>query len=85
MHTSALREVSGCMCTGLTCFVVILPVVAVEGVVVLKEVIGCDVYCTMMLVLVMHSTGMVLSFVRMRCGTRYGTGIVVLCTVSAWY
>ena len=48
---SALCEVSGCTCTGLTCFVVILPVVAVEGVVVLKEAIDCAVFCTMWVVL----------------------------------
>ena len=42
----ALRGVSGCMCTGLTCFVVIfVPVIAVEGVVVLKEVVGCAIFC----------------------------------------
>ena len=34
-------------CAGLTCFVVVLPVVALEGVVVLKEVVGCTVFiCT---------------------------------------
>ena len=39
------------MCTGLTCFVVVFPVVAVEGVVVLKEVIDRAVFCTMWVVL----------------------------------
>ena len=28
----------------MTCFVVVLPVIAVEGVVVLKEVVGCTVF-----------------------------------------
>ena len=48
---SALHEVSGCTCTGLTCFIVILPVVSVEGVVVQKEVTGCAMFCTMWVVL----------------------------------
>ena len=42
--SGVLHEVSGCACTGLTCFVVILPVVAVEGVMVLKEVTNCVLY-----------------------------------------
>ena len=46
----ALHEVSGCTCTGLTCFVVVLPVIAVEGVVVLKEVTGCAILCIIVLV-----------------------------------
>ena len=36
----------------LDCFVVILPVLAVEGVVVLKEVVSCAVFCTVLVVLV---------------------------------
>ena len=48
---SALHEVSACTCTGLTFSVVILPVIAVEGVMVLKEVTNCTMFCTMWLVL----------------------------------
>ena len=39
------------MCTGLTYFVIILPVIAVEGVVVLKEAIDCAMFCIMWVVL----------------------------------
>ena len=49
--SSALHEVSGGTCTGLAYFVVVLPVVAVEGVVVLKEVTNCAMFCTMLVVL----------------------------------
>ena len=49
--SGSLCEVSGCACTGLTCFVVIFPVIAVEGVVVLKEVASCAVFCTVLVVL----------------------------------
>ena len=45
-----LHGVSGCMCAGLFCFVVVLPVIAVEVVVVLKEVTGCAVFCINVLV-----------------------------------
>ena len=50
--SGALCEVSGCTCTGLTCFVVILPVIAVEGVGVLKEVTSCAILSTVLTVLV---------------------------------
>ena len=46
--SGALREVSGCTCTGLTCFVVIVPVVAVKGVVVVKEVASWAIFCTVL-------------------------------------
>ena len=42
---------SGCTCTGLTCFVVIVVQGAVEGVVVLKEAASCAVFCTVSVVL----------------------------------
>ena len=48
--SGALCGVSGCMCAGLTCFVVVLPVIAVEGVVVLKEVTSCAIICINVLV-----------------------------------
>ena len=49
--SGASCEVSGYTCAGLTCFVVVLPVVAVEGVVILKEVTDCAMFCTVWLVL----------------------------------
>ena len=50
--SSSLCEVSGCACTGLTCFVVIFtPVIAVEGVVVLKKVASCTIFYTVLVVL----------------------------------
>ena len=64
------------MCTGLTCFVVILPAIAVEGVVVLKEVVSCAAGCTMIIVFFV-SMGMVL---ELYCPS-YGSG-VVQCALS---
>ena len=52
MSQWSLHEVSGCTCTGLTCFVVVVvPVIAVEGVMVLNEVASCAVFCTVLVVL----------------------------------
>ena len=50
--SSSLHEVSGCTCTGLTSFVVVfVPVIAVEGVVVVKEVASCAIFSTVLVVL----------------------------------
>ena len=80
--SGASHEVSGCTCTGLICFVVVLPVVAVEGVVALKEVTNCAVFCTMLVVLdnFSKSVSMVLEWY---CSSYCFS--VVLSTVLKWY
>ena len=84
MHSlsGASHEVSGCTCTRLTCFVVILPVIAVEGVVVLKEVTDCAMFCTMWVVLDDFSELMCM-VLEWYCSL-YCFG-VVLSTVLKWY
>ena len=70
------------MCTGLTCFVVTLLVIAVEGVVVLKEVIDCAIFCTMWVVLEGFPKSMCM-VLEWYCSS-YCFG-VVLSTVLEWY
>ena len=70
------------ICTGLTCFVIILTVVAVEGVAVLKEVTDCAMFCTMWVVLECFPKSMCM-VLKWYCSL-YCFG-VVLGTVLGWY